>query len=113
MPATFSIRTFSSCSANVVRKVKLYICVCVDTQSQCVLRKINTNVVYFSCFLGYHVLRYILRFASQSAKGVHCCSVEQGYAILLQHGLNTKIREVMFYLNMFYLNITHGINAVK
>ncbi len=43
-----SLRTFSSCSANVTRNIKLYICVCVDMQSQCVLCEIPMQMLFTS-----------------------------------------------------------------
>ena len=41
-------KTFSSCSAKVTRNIKLYVCVCVDMQNQCVLHEIPMQMSFTS-----------------------------------------------------------------
>ena len=55
-----SMDSFSSCSANVTRSVKLYVCVCVcvDTQSQCVLHEIQTQIKETTSYVTFYVLRH-------------------------------------------------------
>ncbi len=65
-----TIRTFI-CSANVTRNVKLYICVCLDAQSQCVLCEIPMQML-FTSVVSKETMSCVLRFASKSAKGVYC-----------------------------------------
>ena len=45
------IRTFSRFCVNVTRNVMLYVCICVDTQSQCVLREIQMQMLFTSVVL--------------------------------------------------------------
>ncbi len=57
--AQLAIESFSISSEDVKRNVKLYVCLCGDTQIQSVVHKSsclksNANFVYWRCFLGYN-----------------------------------------------------------
>ncbi len=75
------LRTFSSCSANVTCNVKLYVYICVDTQSQCVLHEIPMQMLFTSLvsngIQGNNVLPYVLRFASKSVSTSHWANISR------------------------------------
>ena len=55
-----TIDSFSICCVGVKRNVKLYICICVDMQSQCVLGEIPMQML-FTSMVSKETTSYVLR----------------------------------------------------